>query len=164
MTVESSSLPERPGLDVGVGRTVARLGRQVEVALAGVDLTIAQYRALTQLSEGAEASSSLAAKLAVSRPSATAVVEGLVERGLVGRRYFAEDRRRVSVYLTDAGWRVLGLADEAVSAKLADVLTVVSSRQAARALGGIAEWGRAMDANKARKKAGAETSRPAGTA
>jgi long-chain acyl-CoA synthetase len=162
--VESSSLPERPGLDVGVGRTVARLGRQVEVALAGVDLTIAQYRALTQLSEGAEASSSLAAKLAVSRPSATAVVEGLVERGLVERQHFAEDRRRVSVYLTDAGWRVLGLADEAVGAKLADVLTVVSSRRAARALSGIAEWGRAMDANKARKKAVAETSRPAGTA
>lgn len=164
MTVESSGLAERSGLDVAVGRTVARLGRQVEVALAGVDLTIAQYRALTQLSEGAEAASSLAAKLAVSRPSATAVVEGLVERGLVGRRYFAEDRRRVSVYLTDDGWRVLGLADDAVGAKLAEVLTQLSSRRAERAISGIAEWGRAMDVNKARKKAVAESRRPAGAA
>ncbi|MBO0822681.1 MAG: MarR family transcriptional regulator [Actinobacteria bacterium] len=147
-----------------MGRTVARLGRHVEIALARVDLTIAQYRALTQLSEGAEASSSLAAKLAVSRPSATAVVEGLVERGLVDRRHSVEDRRRVSVNLTDAGWRVLSAADEAVGAKLAEVLTVVGARQAAHAVNGIMQWGRAMDANRARKRAGAGTGKPAGAA
>jgi long-chain acyl-CoA synthetase len=143
-----------------VGRTVARLGRQVEIALAAIDLTTAQYRALTQLGDGAEASSSLAAKLAVSRPSVTAVVEGLVERGLVDRRHSDEDRRRVSVNLTESGRRVLAEADEAVSARLAEVLAVVSARQAAQAVNGITQWGKAMDANKARKRLTAGESKP----
>jgi long-chain acyl-CoA synthetase len=143
-----------------VGRTVARLGRQVEIALATIDLTTAQYRTLTQLGDGAEASSSLAAKLAVSRPSVTAVVEGLVERGLVDRRHSAEDRRRVSVDLTESGRRMLAAADEVVSTKLADLLAAVSARQAAQAVNGITQWGKAMDANKARKRSTAAESTP----
>jgi long-chain acyl-CoA synthetase len=138
-------------LQVGVGRTVARLARQVEIALATIDLTTAQYRTLTQLGDGAEASSSLAAKLAVSRPTATAVVEGLVERGLVDRRHSDEDRRRVSVTLTESGRQMLARADEVVSTKLAGVLAAVNPRQAAQAVNGIVQWGSAMDANKARK-------------
>jgi long-chain acyl-CoA synthetase len=140
-------------LQVSIGRTVARLGRQVEIALARIDLTTAQYRTLTQLGDGAEASSSLAAKLAISRPSATAVVEGLVERGLVDRRHSSEDRRRVSVDLTAAGRQVLAQADQVVSAKLAELLSVIGPRQAAQAVNGITQWGKAMDANKARKQA-----------
>jgi long-chain acyl-CoA synthetase len=132
----------------------------VEIALATIDLTTAQYRTLTQLGEGAEASSSLAAKLAVSRPTVTAVVEGLVERGLVDRRHSDEDRRRVSVNLTESGRQMLARADEVVSAKLADVLAAVSPRQAAQAVNGIVQWGSALDANKARKHASAGEQMP----
>jgi long-chain acyl-CoA synthetase len=158
MSDEVSSPPA--GFQVGVGRTVARLGRQVEIALAKIDLTTAQYRTLTQLDDGEEASSSLAAKLAVSRPSVTAVVEGLVERGLVDRRHSDQDRRRVSVNLTESGRQVLAQADQVVSAKLADLLAAVSTRQAAQAVSGITAWGKAMDANKARKHAAAGHGQP----
>src|ERR1700744_4587493 len=109
-----SSTAGQPELRIVTGRAVARLGRQVEVALARVDLTIAQYRALVQLGEGGEAASPFAAKLAVSRPSATAVVEGLVQRGLVDRHHPVGDRRRVSLALTDEGQRVLAAAGESV--------------------------------------------------
>ena len=68
-----------------LGRVVARLARQVELALATVDLTLPQYRVLILLGEGKEAASALADKLAVSRPSVTGVVDGLVARGLVQR-------------------------------------------------------------------------------
>jgi long-chain acyl-CoA synthetase len=146
-----SALPAE--LQVSVGRTVARLARQVELALAAIDLTTAQYRTLTQLGDGAEASSSLAAKLAVSRPTVTAVVDGLVERGLVDRRHSADDRRRVSVNLTDSGQQMLARADEVVSTKLAEVLAAVSPRQAAHAVSGIIQWESALDANKVRKRA-----------
>jgi long-chain acyl-CoA synthetase len=157
---ESPPQPAPIEPQVSVGRTVARLGRQVEIALATIDLTTAQYRTLTQLGEGAEAASSLAAKLAVSRPSVTAVVEGLVERGLVDRRHSDEDRRRVSVNLTGSGRRVLAQADEVVSTKLAVFLAAVSPRQAAQAVNGITQWGKAMDANKARKQTAAGDSKP----
>lgn len=153
MRDESPSRPAPSDLQVSVGRTVSRLGRQVEIALAGIGLTTAQYRTLTQLSDGAEAASLLAAKLAVSRPSVTAIVEGLADRGLVDRRHSDEDRRRVSVNLTAQGQQVLARADEVVSAKLADLLARVSHRQADQAVNGIMQWGKAMDANKARKRA-----------
>lgn len=125
---------------------MARLGRQVEIALARVDLTTAQYRTLVQLSEGAEASSSLASKLAVTPPSVTTVVDGLVQRGLVDRRHSQDDRRRVSVTLTETGQRILVEADDAVGARLADILSGADAEVVALALAGVERWREAMDA------------------
>ena len=62
----------------GAARAVARLAKQVEVALAPLDLSLPQYRVLALLGDGSTASSVLARKLAVSPPSVTAVVDGLV--------------------------------------------------------------------------------------
>lgn len=140
---------ELPGLsraDAAIGRTVARLGRQVEIALARVDLTTAQYRTLVQLSEGAEASSTLASKLAVTPPSVTTVVDGLVQRGLVERRHALADRRRVSVTLTESGQRILAEADDAVGARLGDILSAADPEALAPALSGVEHWREAMDA------------------
>lgn len=140
-------------MPVAVVRTVARLGRHVEVALRNVDLTSAQYRALVQLGEGAEASSSLAAKLAVSRPSVTAVVEGLVQRGLVARQQSAADRRWVSVELTEAGRAVLAEADRVVTDRLVNLLSGLGSTQAGIAVTGIAQWQVALDEHRMRTQA-----------
>lgn len=125
---------------------MARLGRQVEIALSRVDLTTAQYRTLVQLSEGDEASSSLASKLAVTPPSVTTVVDGLVQRGLVERRHAVSDRRRVSVTLTESGQRILAEADDQVGARLADILSETDPDALALALTGIERWQKAMDA------------------
>lgn len=132
---------------------MARLGRHVEVALSKVDLSIAQYRVLAQLGEGAEASSSLAAKLAVSRPSITAVVEGLVQRGLVDRRQSAGDRRWVSVELTDSGRAVLAAADDAVTTRLVTLLAELDPAQVDTAVTGISQWQVAIDARRVRADA-----------
>ncbi len=104
-------------LPIRTGRIIARLARQVELAVGTVDLTLAQYRVLGILGDGCEAASTLAKKLAVSRPSVTGVVDGLVARGLVIRGGDESDRRRVSVDLTDEGRRVLAEADAAVSTR-----------------------------------------------
>src|SRR5579875_3146481 len=104
-----------------IGRTIARLARHVELALATIDLSTAQYRLLQQLAEGAEASTSLAKKLAVSAPSVTAVVDGLVARGAVARSHSAEDRRRVSLTITPSGHQLLEDAESAVRARLESV-------------------------------------------
>jgi long-chain acyl-CoA synthetase len=154
---------ERPGrsdagpLDPLVGRTIARLGRHVELALSQVDLTIAQYRALVQLDVGAEAPTSLAAQLAVTKPSITAVVEGLLQRGLVDRTASVEDRRRISVYLTGEGRRVLALADQAVGDRLGDVLAEVDDPQAA--LAGLESWRQAIDAHRQRRRQQSQSAR-----
>ena len=68
-----------------VGRTAAWLAKQVELSLAEVDLSLSQYRILGLLDEGSAVSSALAERLAVRPPSVTAVIDGLVTRGLVAR-------------------------------------------------------------------------------
>jgi long-chain acyl-CoA synthetase len=100
------------------GHTLARLARQVELAVATVNLTLAQYRVLAILDDGCEAASVLADKLAVSRPSVTGVVDGLVTRGLVRRDHTDDDRRRIDVGLTDAGRVLLAAADAAVEQRM----------------------------------------------
>jgi long-chain acyl-CoA synthetase len=81
--------------------------------MAEVELTLSQYRVLAVLDEGREAASKLAEKLAVSRPSVTGVVDGLVIKGLVRRNHGDHDRRRIDVDLTDSGRQTLLAADAA---------------------------------------------------
>lgn len=94
------------------------MARQVELAVATVNLTLAQYRVMAILGDGCEAASVLAEKLAVSRPSITGVVDGLVTRGLVRRDHTEDDRRRIDVGLTDTGRALLSAADAAVEQRL----------------------------------------------
>lgn len=132
------------------GRVAARLARQVDVGLAQVDLSLPQYRILMFLAEGAVAASALADKLAVSRPSVTAVVDGLVSRGLVERRHDEGDRRRVGHTLTDEGRKILEQADAAVDARLGEIARFLSDEQeAAAAYEGLSRWRTALDAFRA---------------
>ena len=88
--------------DAGV-RAVARLGRVFEKRLADEGMTLAQFRVLAFLSEGEWAASKVADRLAVSRPSLTALVDGLVEQGWVERKESPTDRRSVLHHLTGPG-------------------------------------------------------------
>jgi long-chain acyl-CoA synthetase len=101
------------------------MARQVERAVATVDLTLAQYRVLGVLGDGCEAASRLADKLSVSRPSLTGVVDGLVARGLVRRDPGQCDRRRIDVGLTEAGRLVLAQADAAVDERMERIVQLL---------------------------------------
>jgi long-chain acyl-CoA synthetase len=142
-------------LSLRAGRVGARLARQVEVGLAQVELSLSQYRTLMFLDEGSAAASALADHLAVSRPSVTAVVDGLVGRGLVERKHDDEgDRRRVDHRLTDQGRRVLCQADDAVEARLREIAGhLPSAGQAEDAFAGLELWQAGLDAFRAAKKA-----------
>jgi long-chain acyl-CoA synthetase len=120
-----ASTRKRTGPSSHPGRTIARLARQVECAVATVELTLSQYRVLGILGEGREAASVLADKLTVSRPSVTGVVDGLVARGLVRRDPADGDRRRVDIDLTESGRDLLGAADAAVDQRLERILELV---------------------------------------
>jgi long-chain acyl-CoA synthetase len=128
------------------GRVVARLARQVEVAVASLDLTLSQYRVLGILADGREAASVLAEKLAVSRASVTGVVDGLVARGLVTRDHDASDRRRIGVEVTGEGRRLLAIADEEVDQRLRAIVARLEDDAAAIAVEGLQAWQSALDA------------------
>ena len=127
---------------------MARLARVIELVLADLELSVSQYRLLALLGERSEASSALAAKLAVSPPSVTAVVDGLVARGLVSRHGDEADRRRVSHQLTARGRRVLEEADAATGAELTNLAAELSKRSAERALAALDVWGAALEARR----------------
>ena len=130
------------------GRVAAWLSKRVEVALGTVDLTLPQFRVLGILAEGSSAASGLADRLAVRRPSITAIVDGLVARGLVDRRQEDSDRRRVAVRLTTEGEQILAAADKAVDEYLASLAGCLPSKEEAMALRSLELWGQAMAASR----------------
>ena len=119
-------------------RTLIRLARMLERG-AG-DLSLPQLRVLALVDEGGERASQLAERLAVSKPTITAVVDGLVERGYLKRTADCDDRRATKITLTAAGRRALRDAEAAMSARLHDVLAYADDPQAiARALNDLGD-------------------------
>ena len=101
-------------------RALALAARKLERATG--DLTLAQYRVLALVAGGDERSSLVAERLAVARPTITAVVDGLVERGFLTREAVAGDRRSQRLVVSDAGRAAVAAAEEAMAAAVEDVL------------------------------------------
>ena len=135
------------------GRTAAWLAKQVELAIGSVDLSLSQYRILSLLGQGSAVSSSLAEQLAVRPPSVTAVIDGLVTRGLVERTHSEDDRRRVSLELTAEGQSVLDAADRAAEERLEQIAgTLPSARATTRAMDSLSLWHEALVSHRAARE------------
>ncbi len=135
------------------GRTAAWLAKQVELAVGSVDLSISQYRILGLLDQGSAMSSSLAEQLAVRPPSVTAVIDGLVTRGLVERTHSEDDRRRISLRLTAEGQSVLEAADRAAAERLEHIAGMLgSTRSSGRAMDNLSLWHQALVAHRAARE------------
>jgi DNA-binding MarR family transcriptional regulator len=111
-------------------RALALTARSLERAAAESDLTLAQYRVLALVAAGDERSTLLANRLAVAKPTITAVVDGLVERGFVTRGAVEGDRRSVRLALTAAGTAVLHKADKGMAEALHRLLDHARDRDA----------------------------------
>src|SRR5436190_5871773 len=101
--------------------TIARLHRLLENH-GTAELTMPQYRVLGLLSSGHERATELASKLAVTKPTLTSLIDGLVERGYVEREGADGDRRAVRLVITAAGSAAAGTAGVALREVLDDVL------------------------------------------
>src|SRR5215468_10492109 len=97
-------------------RALAFAARKLERS-AG-DLTLAQYRVLALIAAGDERSSLLADRLAVAKPTITAVVDGLVERGFIERGAVRGDRRSIRLSLTRAGVQALRASEKEMAVAL----------------------------------------------
>jgi DNA-binding MarR family transcriptional regulator len=93
-------------------------------ALERVDsnLTPQQYRIMKLAGAGGERSARLAERLAVAKPTLTAIADGLVAAGYARRDPEAGDRRVVRLCLTPAGREALARADAAYARWLDQVL------------------------------------------
>jgi long-chain acyl-CoA synthetase len=138
--------PTGGSVSVAGARALARLAKSAELALADADLSLPQYRVLIFLADhDAAAASALATRLDVTRPTITALVDGLVARGLVERRGASGDRRRVEHHLTRAGERVLARADGAVAGRLTSIAGHLDADDAGAAASALDQWADGLD-------------------
>jgi long-chain acyl-CoA synthetase len=144
-----------------VTRAVVRLSRQVEIALSESQLSVGQFRVLDRLSGGSAAGGSLAEWLAVKPPSITALVDGLVARGLVERTVDPTDRRRVAHGLTDDGRAVYTTVSDALSARLTQILAHLGDgKLEAETIAALAHLNLALDRARDAKHAANEHGSP----
>ena len=111
-------------------RALTLAARALERAAAARDLTLAQFRVLALVDAGDERSTRLADRLAVAKPTITAVVDGLVERGFVAREAVVGDRRKIRVALTSAGVDALRAAEEEMGETLGRIFEHARERDA----------------------------------
>lgn len=104
--------------------------RRVLSELEGEDrMTIPQFRALQAIyHRGAEGALNLelARQLGVAAPSMTAMIDGLVDRGLVDRSVDPENRRQVNIVLTLRGQERYRTISSAINERLALGLDMLS--------------------------------------
>jgi MarR family transcriptional regulator for hemolysin len=132
----------RPSPTARSVRTLARIARVLERSCGG--LTLPQYRLLAMIADGSERATHLAGRLALAKPSVSAMVDALVERGLVTRAAVDGDRRAVRLQLTAAGDRARRTAEATMQEQLEPLLDRCDDRRLVeRALAQLAD---ALDA------------------
>lgn len=140
-------------VDQAAAYGAARLAKQIEVALScgtvheehQLQLSVPQYRLLAYLAGEPERARQLATLLAVSPPTLTALVDGLVAKGLVDRVDDDSDRRIVRHQLTDLGIVVLEGATTDIGSRLTMLAAHLTEAEARKAFEGLALWNKAME-------------------
>ena len=123
-----TSLPAA-AVDAGLGLLCLIRSELRERRPAG--LSIGQFRLLHMLHKDPERSlSDFADDLGVSVAAASKMVDGLVDRGFVGRTADATDRRRINLVLTPAGVAVMKEAKKGLESRMADALSGLTSAEA----------------------------------
>jgi DNA-binding MarR family transcriptional regulator len=122
-------------------RTLARLSRLLEATDAGV--TLPQYRMLATLNEGGFRAARLAERLAIRKPTATALADGLVAAGYAERESEDGDRRIVRLRITAAGRQALARAEDAYRQRLRPLFAALQHEQTF--VEELARVGRALD-------------------
>jgi DNA-binding MarR family transcriptional regulator len=109
-------------------------------AIAELDLSFTQIKALCALERDGAGSSvkALADSLGVSLPAMSRAVDGLYERGMVGREEDREDRRVKRVRLTPAGQRVPEALNESRLSALAELIDSLAEDEAQALQGALA--------------------------
>ena len=88
-----------------------------------IEISIPQFRTLVFINRRSGASLSDAAEhMGLTLPSMSAMIDGLVSRNLVIRRTDSQDRRRMTLTLTERGRTTLQKAKESTLAYLSELL------------------------------------------
>lgn len=123
-------------------RAIAILGRQFDKVCQDSGLSLPQYRLLLYVRVRPQRASELAERASVKRPTLTALVDGLVEAGLVKRSAVEHDKRGIRLELTPTGKERLEQTEALLSERLAEFTELCD---ADKVLGGLSELARAIE-------------------
>ena len=100
-------------------RAITIASRFFEQVALEVGVSLPQYRLMLWIRHGPRRAAELAERVAVRRPTITALVDGLAEQGFLRRGPVAGDRRGVVLELTQKGLEALDAVEEALGEQLA---------------------------------------------
>jgi DNA-binding MarR family transcriptional regulator len=135
-------------------RGLARVSRMLEKA--STELSLANYRVLAAIGSGDERASRVGRNLALGKPTVSATVDSLCQRGLVSRSSVGDDHRAVALRLTVEGQAVLDRVERAMVDRIADLATRTPDGE--RLMEALSWLGAAMDDSLAHRTAADPTS------
>jgi DNA-binding MarR family transcriptional regulator len=100
-------------------RALARATRVLERASG--ELSLAHYRVLSAIASGDERASRVAERLAIGKPTVSAAVEALVQRGLLIRSAVDGDQRVAGLHLTVEGRALLARVETEMIRRIDDL-------------------------------------------
>jgi DNA-binding MarR family transcriptional regulator len=100
-------------------RAIARASRLLERASGEVSL--AHYRVLSAIASGDERASRIAERLALGKPTISAAVDALCQRGLLHRSGLQGDQRVVTLRLTSDGEALLDRVETSMIIRIDDL-------------------------------------------
>lgn len=136
-----------PLMDRTIGRYQRSLRLAIEQAEGPGRLTMAQLRCLQAIAaDGTALTTQLARHLNVAVPTMTSMIDGLTERGLVGRHPDPIDRRQVRIVMTDEGHAVLARYQAIIHERLRTLLSHLNATQRKRLLVAMHDMAAMLDA------------------
>ena len=113
----------RPGETEPVVEAVRALSRVSRACWkrASDGLSLSHYRVLSAIAAGDERASRVAGRLAVGKPTISATVESLSQRGLLARSTVKGDHRAAALRLTAQGEALLARVEADMAARLEDL-------------------------------------------
>lgn len=131
----------RPASQLEAVRALARLARLVERSTG--DLSLAHYRVLSAVADGNDRASRMAARLVLGKPTISAAVDALCQRGLLSRESVDGDQRATALRITPAGTSALAAVEESIVGRFGPVLE--RTPDAAQVVASLAWLGTALD-------------------
>jgi DNA-binding MarR family transcriptional regulator len=113
--MESNATPRQ----VDAVRALARATRVLERASG--ELSLAHYRVLSAIASGEKRASRVAERLAIGKPTVSAAVEALAQRGLLLRSAVDDDQRVAVLHLTPEGEALLARVETEMIRRIDDL-------------------------------------------
>jgi DNA-binding MarR family transcriptional regulator len=147
---EGSPSPADSDPKIDAVRAIVRVSRLLERASG--ELSLAHYRVLAEISGGEQRASRVAQRLAVGKPTVSAAVDALVQRGLVAREVEVADNRATVLRVTGEGWDVLARVEAGMVERLTQLADL--TEDADGLVGGLVRLGTALDESRAARSRG----------